>query len=301
MSLRFLNSLALTLLLALLLLGSVAIIPEGERGLLYRFGELRRIGLPPGRYFRLPLADRLERVDVRTRLSDIGRSEYRDANSTPMLVEAFVLWRVHDLPRYARGTGADPERAAVMLLPAVQDGLRRAFAGGRWQQHQRGMPEAVLQGVARDSSQRLRGPLGLEIIEVRIRRIAPPPGEQALIVQRMRELRAQEVARLRGEAVQRIEGLKAAGRREREALLQSARDRVAAQRRGTESAVAELAAESRRLDPDFHSYWLALENWRRSFGKPGDVFVLASESELRAYREKSKENTPARDPGVRPR
>jgi membrane protease subunit HflC len=301
MSLRFLNGLALAVLLVLLLLNCMTVIPEGERGVLYRFGEPRRIGLPPGRYFRLPLADHLERVDVRTRLSDIGRSEYRDADNAPMLAEAWVLWRVHDLSRYARGTGADPERAAIMLLPAVQDGLRRAFATRRWDAHRAGLPDADLRQVAQDSSRRLRGPLGLEIIEVGVRRLAPLPMEQALIVQRMRAERTQDVVRLRTAAVARSAGLRAAGLRERESVLQAAQERVAAQRRETEAAVAAMAMEARRLDPEFHRYWQALETWRRSFGKPGDLFVVGSESELRALQEKSKENTPARGSGVRPR
>lgn len=301
MSMRFLNALALVVLLALVLLGSVVVVPEGERGLLYRFGEPIRIGLPPGRYLRIPLVDRLERVDVRTRLADVGRSEYHDRERVPMLVEAWVLWRVRDLPAYLRGTGADPERAAVMLLPPVQEGLQRAFAAADWQAHRKGLAEGVLPGIARASSRQLRTSLGIEIVEVRIRRLVPPPALRALMLDQMGEQQRLEAARVQAEGTRQAEALRLAGEREREALLRTASLQASALRREAAAQAASRLAEGRRLDPAFHRDWHALENWRRSFGKAGDVLVLGSESELRAYRQESGENTPALGSGVPPR
>lgn len=301
MSMRFLNGLALVVLLVLLGLTAVAVVPEGERGLFYRFGELARVGLPPGRYLRWPLVDRLERVDMRLQITDIGRSEYHDAEGAPMLAEAWVVWRVEDLPRYLRGTGADPERAAVMLLPAVQAGLRRAFAEDRWAAHRRGLPEDRLATVAREASRGAGSSLGIAIAEVRVRRLAPLPAEQARLLQRQREARLQEVARLRAATAQEALEVRAAAAQERDALLQDARTAAAQRRRAAEAAALAQALAARRQAPTFHRYWQALAAWRRAFGKPGDVLVLGSASELRASRRDSGENTRAHGSGVRPR
>lgn len=301
MSLRFLNGVALAVLLLVAGFTAVAVVPEGERGLLYRSGELVRIGLPPGRYLRWPLVDRLERVDMRLRLTDIGRGEYHDRDGVPLLADAWVVWRVDDLPRYLRGTGADPERAAVMLLPAVQDGLRRAFAAERWAVHRRGMPEARLAAVAREASRQVGGALGIGIAEVRVRRLVPLPGEQARLLQRQREVRLQEMARSRAQADQQAQALRAAAAQERDALLRAAREAALTQRQEARTAALAEALAARRQAPGFHRYWQALEDWRRGFGKPGDVLVLGSDSELRAYRRDSGENTRAHGSGVRPR
>lgn len=301
MSPRFLNLFALAVLAGLLLLNSFVVVPEGERGILHRFGETIRIGLPPGRYFRFPLIDRLQRVDVRLRRSDVGPGDYRDAAGRPMRVEAWVVWRVSDVPSYLRGTGADPGRAAVMLVPAVQEGLRRAFAEGRWVAHRQGLPAQLRREIARDSSRLLRDALGVEVVDVRVRRFSPAPEERALLLRGMQTAREAEVQRLRAAANQEAESLRLAGAREREGVLRTARAAAAAEQRKAEASLTAIAARDRRQAPGFHRFWRALQAWRRDFGKPGDVFVLGSESELRAYRRKSKDNGPARGAGVPPR
>lgn len=301
MSPRFLNLFALAVLAGLLLLNSFVVVSEGERGILHRFGEAIRIGLPPGRYFHIPLVDRLQRVDMRLHRSDVGPGDYRDAAGRPMRVEAWVLWRVRDVPNYLRGTRADPGRAAVMLLPAVQEGLRRAFAEGRWVSHRQGLPAQLRRQIARDSSRLLQDALGVEVVDVRVRRFSPVPEERALLLRGMQVAREAEVQRLRTAATLEAESLRLAGMREREGVLRTARAAAAAEQRKAEASVATIAARDRRQAPRFYRFWRSLQTWRSNFGKPGDVFVLGSESELRAYRRKSKDNGPARGAGVPPR
>lgn len=298
---RLLNGIALLLLAGLLLLQGFVVVAEGERGILYRFGAPIRIGLPPGRYFRLPFVDRLQRVDVRLRRADAGPGDFRDTAGRPMRVEAWVLWRVGDVEDYARGTGADPERARVMLLPAVQEGLRRRFAAGRWEAHRRGLSLQARHDIAAEASHMVREALGIEIVDVQVRRFTPPPAERALLLQGMQAAREAEVQRLRAASAREAEGLRLAGMREREQILRAARAAAAAELRRAEADAAVIAARDRRQAPAFHRYWRALQAWRRGFGKPGDVFVLGSESELRAYRRNSKDNSPARGSGVPPR
>lgn len=299
MTLRFLNLLALAVLSGLLLLNSVAVVPAGTAGVQLRLGQPRRIGLPPGIYFRAPVLDAMQTVDMRARLSDVGREEFLDAGGNGMLVDAWVSWRLRDLPRYFLNTGADTDRATGLLLPPVREGLRRAFAASGWADNRHGLPPEVLQGIVRDSNSRLQ-PLGVEILEVGVRRVAFPSEVREVVLARLRSERENAAAAIRTETAAQASALEASARQERAALLEQARQEAAARRVKSEAQVAALQAQARAEAPAFYDYWRALAAWRRNFGKPGDVLVLGNEKERRAYLPKAGAPQPQVKPGTQP-
>lgn len=301
MSLRLLNLLALLVLAALLALNGVAVVPEGQRGVLLHLGEPRRIGLAPGLYWRLPLLEELQLVDVRTQVSDLPPAEYRDAQHNAMLVDAWVLWRVRDLPRYYLRTGGESAAAVELLQPVVQESMQRALASAAWPENRAGLPPLLRQGIVAESSVRLRRELGVEVLDVGLRRLALPPAVKEVVLQRMRLERESKALALRAEAAARQAERAAAASREREALLAAARRQALERRLAGEAEAGAVLAAARAQDPVFFRYWQALETWRHGFGKPGDVLVLAADSELQAYRKKYFLDAPARPaPGVQP-
>lgn len=300
MTARFLNLLAPVILGALLLNG-IVVIPEDGRGVRQRLGEVTRIGLPPGLYFPVPLLDRIQIVDLRTRVSDIGRAGYVDAGNNAMRVDAWMVWRIRDLPRYYLGTGADAERAAELLAAPVQEALRRALAGMDWAKARRGLPAPVLEAIARESSAAALRELGVEILEVRLRRTAYTAPVQDVVLQRLRVERESEAARLRNDAAVRADAIAAAALREREALLADARRKAQARRADAEATAAAILAAARRQEPAFYRFWDGLRRWRQDFGKPGDVLVLAPDSPLRAHLKPFTPGNPAATkPGTKP-
>ncbi|MCD6061027.1 MAG: protease modulator HflC, partial [Moraxellaceae bacterium] len=259
------------------------VIPENNRGVLQRLGEVTRIGLPPGLYLRVPLLDRIQRIDMRTRISDIGRAEYLDAGNNGMRVDAWVVWRIRDLPRYYLGAGADAERAAALMMPSVQEALRRALAGMSRAEGARGLSAPVLERIAAESGAKVLAELGVEILEVRVRRIAHTAPVQEVVLHRMRVERESEAARLRNDAAVQADVIAARAARERDALLAEARRQAQAQKAAGAAEAATILAAAQRQDPAFFRFRDGLQRWRQGFGKPGDVLVLAPDSPLRAH------------------
>lgn len=293
MNLRLLNLLTLGLLALVLLLNSRTVVPAHERGVVLRFGEVTRIGLEPGVYWRLPLAETVQRIDMRTRLSDLDREDYADVRGDAMRVDAWATWRIRDLPRFYLRTGADDARAAELLQPLLREGLRRAFATASWPEQRAGLPPGALQGIVHQANQKLGRELGIEIVTLRLKRISFPPPVQAVVVERMRLARDSQAVALRAEALEQAAAVRTAGEQEQRAVLdQAALEAARLRAEGEREAAARLAAVARQ-DPALARYWGALRDWQRDFGKPGDVFVLAEGSDLAALRQKLHLNKPA--------
>lgn len=293
MNLRLLNLLTLALLVLVLALNSRTVIPAHERGVVLRFGDITHIGMPPGVYWRLPVVEQVQRVDMRTHFSDLDRDDYRDARGDAMRVDAWVTWRIRDLPRFYLRTGADNARTAELLQPLLREGLQRAIAAAPWPELRAGLPAEALQGIVRQANLKAQRELGIELLALRVKRLAYTPAVQAVVIDRMRLARTAQVAALRAEALEQAAAVQAAAQQEQRATLaQAEQDAAALQADGAREAAAILAAAA-RPDPALARYWRALEDWRRGFGKPGDVFVLAAGSDLAALRQHLHLDTPA--------
>lgn len=284
MSLRLLNLAALVLLLGLLALNSRSVIATHERGVLLRFGEVVAMGVGPGVVWRLPLLETVERVDLRTRFSDLDRQEFSDARGDAMRVDAWVVWRVRELPRYYIRAGADPVRVAALLQPALQEGLQRAFAAAPWPVQRTGLPPETLAAIVRATNERLGRELGIELLSLQVKRVAFVPAVEAVVLDRMRLARDAEATALRAEALAQAAAVREAALAEQRAVLAGAEAQAARLRGEATVEAAALLTAAAAPDPALARYWRAVDAWRRSFGKPGDVFVLAADSELAALR-----------------
>lgn len=286
MSARLLPLVAAALLLGLLALDSRVVIAEHERGVRLRFGEVVAIGLAPGVAWRLPLLETVERVDMRTRFSDVDRHDYADARGDAMRVDAWVVWRIRELPRFYLRAGADPARAAALLQPALQEGLRREFAAAPWPAQRTGLPLAARTGIVRAVNERLGRELGIELLDLQVKRVAFVPEVEALVLERMRLARDAEATALRAEGLAQAAAVRESALVEQRALLAEAEAEVARLRSTAAAEAAALVDAAGAADPALARYWRAVDAWRRSFGKSGDVFVLAAGSELAALRRK---------------
>lgn len=297
MNLRLLNLATLGLLVFLLVLNSRTVIPAHERGVRLRFGEVTHIGIAPGAVWRLPLVEEVQHIDMRARLADLDREDYADSRGDAMRVEGWVVWRIRDLPRYYLRTGADPARVTALLQPVLREGLQRAFAAAPWPELRGGLAAATLAGIVHQGNLKLQREIGVEVLTLRLRRISYTPEVQAVVIERMRLARDSQAAALRAEALEQAAAVRGAAEDEQRAVLAEA-DAQATRLRGegARAAAAVLAATAAR-DPALAAYWQALTAWRRGFGKPGDVFVLAQDSDLAALRAKLHLDPPAPAPG----
>lgn len=297
MNFRLLNQAMLGLVAFLLVLNSRTVVSAQERGVLLRLGDVTQVGIEPGVVWHLPVVDEIQLVDVRPRHADLDRGDYVDARGDTMRVDAWVTWRIRDLPRYYLRAGADPERVMTLIQPVLREGLQRAFVAAPWPELRAGLPAGVLQEIVRQGNQVALRESGIELLSLRLRRISYEPEVQSVVIDRMRLARDSQATALRADANAQVAAVRAVSD-----------EQVAAERAKTDAQVARIRSDAGQRaetalasvavrDPAFARYWRAVTDWRRSFGKPGDVFVLARDSDLAALRATLPIDKPAAVPG----
>lgn len=269
-------------LLAFLLSLSVFIVREDQVALVLRVGEIVRADLKPGIHFKLPFVEQVARYDRRLQALTQDTERFLTSEKKDVRVDSVVRWRIVDVATFYTATRGDVNRANLRLSQVVKDRLRDEF-------NKRELREVV--SSARDdmtqalvlASKDVAARLGIDVIDVRIKRIELPEEVTDSVFQRMRSERAQVANRLRSSGQQEAERIRAEADRAATVLLAEA-ERDAQRIRGEGDAkAAEIYAKAYGTDAEFYAFHRSLQAYRESFRKQGDVLVLDPNSEFFEY------------------
>lgn len=263
---------------------SVFVVNERDQAIVLRFGEIRRVITAPGLYVKLPtsfvdtvqlIEDRLLRFD----LDDI-RIQVRDGRW--YLVDAFIAYKINDPARFRREVGGTLSRAETNLRTQLDALLRRVY-GRRSFEAALSEQRAEMMLEVRDQLRPNALALGIEIVDVRIRRTDLTPEVSQQTFERMRSERLAEAAELRAKGTQ--ESLRIRAQADREAVVF-----VAQARRDSEILRGEGDAERNRVfaaafnaDPEFFSFYRSLKAYETSTDNSDTTMVLTPDSDFFRY------------------
>lgn len=205
----------LGLAILLLVFTSIFTVREGHEGLLLRLGKLARdssTGEPkvfaPGLHFKVPFINQAKVFDTRLQTLDIQSSRIVTEEKKDVLVDYFVKWRIKDLPLYYTRTGGNVSQTQILLEQQLNDGLRAQFG-------QRNISEVVsgertdIMAILQEQANRSAQPLGVEVVDVRIKRIDLPAEVSTAVFERMRTERQRIANQHRAEGKSAAEAIKA--------------------------------------------------------------------------------------------
>ena len=269
----------------LLLMGSTFIVNESQTALVLNLGKVVRSDLKPGLHFKLPIVEDVRRFDRRILSLDDAPERYLTAEKKDVEVDFFVKWRIIDVTTfYTAASGGDEGAAKARLTPIVKNALRNEI-------NQLDLAAVVSSGRS-DLTGRLfkninvaAATLGIEVLDVRIKRINLPQDSDILVsvFNRMRAERTRVANQLRAEGEQASQGIRAEAERERLVLLADA-ERDAQLRRGEgDGRAAEVGAAAYGQDAEFYAFYRSLEAYRNSLGDGKTVMVLDPDSEFLRY------------------
>ena len=190
-----LKSLGLLVVLAVVVLASFSVftVHEREKAILFRLGEIVRSDFAPGLHFKIPFINNVRTFDSRVLTLDAPPERYLTIEKKNVSVDAFVKWRIADVAQFYRSTGGDELRAASRLTQIIRDGLKSEFGKRTIQEVVSGERNQIMEVLtATANTQAVE--LGVQIIDVRIKRIDLPPEVSNSVFQRMRAER-ERVAR----------------------------------------------------------------------------------------------------------
>jgi len=266
------------------------VVNEGQSAILIQFGRIVNAGFKPGLHFKLPAPlQQVLRFDRRILTLDSAPERYLTSEKKDVSVDFYVKWRVADASTYYTAVVGDETRAQQRLGPIVKDGLRTAINSRTLQDvvtsARSDLTQALVQAANRDAES-----LGIEIVDVRIKRIDLPEESQVLrsVYDRMRSERKQVADSLRAEGSEAYERIKANADREAQVLKAEA-NRDSSKTRGEGDAkAAEIYASAYGRDPEFYAFYRSLEAYREALTTTNGVLVLDPKSEFLRYMQESK-------------
>ena len=269
--------------IAVLLLNGVFVVRQNEVGLLFQFQKMLRSDIQPGLHFKIPFIQRSQVFDRRILTLDSQPEPYLTNEKKDVNVDFFAKWRITDAVAFYRATqGGSEERALTRLNPIVKEALRNLI-------NQRNLRDVVasqradLSEALVDVANAATGKLGIEIVDIRIKRLDLPDRVSNSVFERMRAERKEVANALRSQGTEAGEEIKATADRERQVLVaQAERDGQSLRGEG-DARAAEIYAEAYSRDPEFYGFNRSLEAYREAFMNGSDVMVLDPNSEFFRY------------------
>lgn len=284
------KSLPLIIVFALLILvgqSSLYIVKETERAVLLKFGEVSEADVKPGLHFKIPVVNKVRKFDSRILTLDARPQAYLTLEKKRLIVDSFVKWRVADVQKYYTATSGDEFKAAQLLSDRVDTGLRNQFGERTVTEVVSGEREELMAELTKNLSEIAIKELGVEVVDVRVKRIDLPQEVSESVYNRMRTEREREARELRSRGNELAEGIRADADRQKTVIVAEAY-RESEEIRGEGDAVAaKNYADAYTGDPEFYSFYRSLQAYRESFGGTGDVLVLKPDSDFFKYLDKN--------------
>jgi membrane protease subunit HflC len=255
---------------------------EYDRVVMFRLGEIVRTDFAPGLHFKLPLIHSIRRYDGRLLSLDAPPERYLTSEKKNVIVDAFIKWRIADVSLYHRSTRGDERAAAARLSQIIKDGMKNQLSSRTIQDAVTGARGEMMDAV-RAAANTEAAKLGIEVVDVRIKRIDLPPEVSDSVYRRMEKERATVAKAFRSRGEEQAKKITADAERQREEILANAYAEAQAIRGEGDAEAARLYAEAYGKDRDFFEFYRSLEAYAKSFTGKDDVLVLQPDSEFFRY------------------
>lgn len=184
-----------------LISASIFVVKETERAVKLRFGEVVEADVAPGLHFKLPIINTVRKFDARILTLDAAPQSYLTSEKKALTVDSFVKWRVSDVEKYFTTTGGDEERLRRLLIQRVDAGLRNEFGVRTVNEVVSGERDELMDKLTLQLDNIAVEELGVEVIDLRVKKIDLPPEVSESVYNRMRTERERLAKELRAQGI----------------------------------------------------------------------------------------------------
>ena len=275
-------------LLVILLSSSLYTVNETQVAIKLRLGEIVSVENKPGLKFKTPFVNNVVSFDKRIQTLDSAAESFLTVEKKNVVVDSYVKWRIVDTEKFYISTGGAMASANLRLAQNNQDALRTEFSKRTIIEVVSDEREAIMATVKTKLKTIAEDEFGIEVIDVRIKRIELAQEVRNSVYSRMETERKSIANKFRSEGAEEAEKIQAFADKERTIILANAY-RDSEKIRGEGDAIsASNYAEAYSQDVDFYSFYRSLESYKKSFSDQGDILVLNPESEFFRYFNPSK-------------
>lgn len=272
--------LVIAVLVAILLSSSLYTVKETQVALKLRLGEIVSIESEPGLKFKTPFVNNVVWFDKRIQTLDSAAESFLTVQKKNVVVDSFVKWRIVDTQKFYISTGGVMAQANFILAQNNQDALRSEFSKRTILEVISDQREAIMASVKGKLKAIAEDKYGIEVVDVRIKRIELSQEVRNSVYSRMETERKGLANKYRANGAEEAEKLQAFADKERTIILANAY-RDSEKIRGEGDAIsASNYAKAYSQDADFYSFYRSLESYKKSFNEQGDILVLNPDSEF---------------------
>ena len=271
------------LVVLVVLSASMFTVDQRQNALVFQLGEVVSVKTKPGLYFKLPLVQNVRYFDTRILTLDSADPErFITSEKKNVLVDSFIKWRVIDARQFYVSVGGDETRAQIRLNQTVNDGLRAEFGKRTINEVVSGRREEIM-GIIRAKADTDARKIGVQVVDVRIKRVDLPETVSENVYRRMEAERKQVANELRSTGAAEAEKIKADADKQKDVIVAEAyRDAQRVKGEGDAKASAVYAGAYGK-NAEFYAFYRSMQAYRESFKSKSDVMVLDPSSDFFKY------------------
>jgi membrane protease subunit HflC len=271
------------LVVLVVLSGSMYTVDQRQNAMVFELGKVVAVKKSPGLYFKLPMVQNIRYFDTRILTLDAADPErFLTSEKKNVLVDSFIKWRVIDARQFYVSVGGDETRAQIRLNQTVNDGLRAEFGKRTINEVVSGRREEIMKIIRAKADQDARK-IGVQVVDVRIKRVDLPETVSENVYRRMEAERKQVANELRSTGAAEAEKIKADADKQKDVIVAEAyRDAQSVKGLGDAKASALYAAAYGK-NAEFYAFYRSMQAYRESFKSKSDVMVLDPSADFFKY------------------
>lgn len=258
-------------------------VDQREFAMVFRLGEIVSVKKTPGLYFKIPLVENVRYFEKRIMTLDwVEPDRFITSEKKNVLVDSFVKWRIIEPAKYYVSVRGDEKQAEARLAQTVNDGLRAEFGKRTIHDVVSGEREKIMD-ILRQKADREARQMGIEVLDVRLKRVDLPEEVSGSVFQRMEAERKRVANDLRSQGAGAAEKIRADADKQREVIIAEAFREAQRIKGEGDAKAAETYAAAYGKNPEFYAFYRSLDAYRNSFKSRNDVMVLQPDSDFFKY------------------
>jgi membrane protease subunit HflC len=262
-------------------LSSVFIVDERKQALVLQFGQVKQVVTEPGLGFKIPFIQDVVYYEGRILPLETGDLEVTPLDERRLLVDAFARWRITDIVLFRQAV--QTEVAALSRLKSILTASLRQVLGSVTSKNVLSPERTILMTRIRDSARAQAKALGVEIIDVRIRRADLPEQNLNATFGRMNAEREREAADERARGKERAQEVRATADRGAVELVSEAERQAEVIRGEADAERNAIYAGAYGRDPEFFAFYRSLTAYERALQGGNTSMVISPDSEFFDY------------------
>lgn len=269
---------------AIFLISSMSFFTVGqtEKAIKFKFGQIQKSDYEPGLHFQIPFVNKIKKFDARIQTMDSEPERFLTLEKKNVIVDSFVKWRIGDVNKYYTVVSGRSEQANSRLDQITKDAFRGEFGKRNIKQLVSTDREAIREILIKNLKPAAAN-LGLEVVDVRVKRIDLPEEVSSSVFRRMEAERERVAREFRSQGAEASEKIRADADRQRVVTLANAFKEAETLRGEGDAKSAEIYANAFGADTEFFTFIRSMNAYKKTFSGTGSMMVLDPESDFFKY------------------